>query len=165
MIARPLVIVEDATAYRAVLAELRGAGWTAGTQVVDGVDVLDLAVAQPPDAQRAVLAAVGGSGVLVRAQAPRAVLDDLVEDLGRLGRVVVADTATVVTLDVDTWRLLHALAVGDTVAAAARALHLSTRTANRRVTEARAVFTAPTRAHLVRAVTGPGRIRPPDRSV
>jgi DNA-binding NarL/FixJ family response regulator len=157
---RPFVIVEERGAQDTLEAELIGAGWTVqapGSQLTAGT-VVSMIVAEPGDAQAAVLLAVGGAGLLVRAVAERAVVDDLVEDLSRIGPVSLIDPSVLVRLDPHTWRLVHAVADGATVGAAARALHMSIRTANRRLTDAREALGAPNRAQLVRALTGPGRV-------
>jgi DNA-binding NarL/FixJ family response regulator len=160
MAAAPLVVVEDHAGYDAVRDELIGAGWelqppdragSAGT-------VVTLSVATPPDAQAALLLAIGGAGLLVRADAERSVVDDLVEDLGRIGRVLLVDGPRAIRLDPDTWRLVHALAEGTTVSAVARTLHMSVRTANRRLTDAKDAMNAPTRAQLLRTLTAADRI-------
>jgi hypothetical protein len=155
-----LVVVEDGSAQGALEAELIGAGWTIGSRgsAITSGTVVSMVVAEPSDAQAAVLLAVGGAGLLVHAVADRSVVDDLVEDLGRIGSVLLIDAGATVRLDADTWRLLHAVADGATVGAAARTMHMSIRTANRRLTDAREALRAPNRAQLVRALTAAGRV-------
>jgi hypothetical protein len=155
------VVTEDDTAYSAIANELLGAGWQiAATTQREADVVVALTVAEPADAQSAVLTALAGAGVLVRARASVRVVDDLVDDLRRIGHVLIADATTTVVLDVETWRLLHALGQGATLAGAAGALHMSTRTANRRITVARAALNTPTRAQLQRAIGARTRVAP-----
>lgn len=160
----PFVLVESEPAYTAVLQEILGAGWTVqhpgggpGRRVVTMIGVVDRT-----DAETALLCALRGDGLLLRDAGARSdtgdVIGDLVEDLTRIGPVHVAP-ADAVRLDSDTWRLLHALSAGMTVAAAARIQHLSPRTANRRVMEAREAFGVQTRAQLLRVMSGQGRVR------
>jgi hypothetical protein len=156
----PLIVVEDDAGYDAACAETAGAGWAMQAPGGDnGVGILTvMTVADRADAQAAVLLAIGGAGLLIRADAERSLADDLVEDLGRIGPVRLIDSTSAVRLDPDTWRLVHALAGGATVAVAARALHMSIRTANRRLTDAKAAFHAPTRAQLLRALASADRV-------
>jgi hypothetical protein len=160
----PFVLVESEPAYTAALQEILGAGWTVqnpgggpGPRVVTMIGVVDRT-----DAETALLCALRGDGLLLRDTATASdsagVIGDLVEDLTRIGPVHVA-RADAIRLDSDTWRLLHALSAGLTVAAAARVQHLSPRTANRRVTDAREAFGVQSRAQLLRAMSAPGRVR------
>lgn len=146
--------------HDAVAAEVVGAGWAVqpATSAADPASIVSAVVADRSDARAAVLLAIRGRGLLIRARAERGVVDDLVEDLSRIAPVLFFDYASAIRLDPDTWRLLHALADGVTVSAAARTLHLSIRTANRRITEARDVMGARTRAQLLRALTSPDRV-------
>jgi hypothetical protein len=157
----PLVIVEDRAGYDAVVDEIVGAGWTvraaSGTATATG-NVIAMTVADRTDAQASVLLAIGGAGLLVRAQAERSLVDDLVEDLERIGPVLLVDGATAIRLDPDTWRLVHALADGSTVSVVARAMHMSVRTANRRITDAKEALSAPTRAQLLRSLAATDRV-------
>ncbi len=157
---RPLVVTEDEQAHAAVTNELLGAGWQIAAAPGGDDVVVALTVREPADARAAVLIALGGAGLLVRARAGARVVDDLVEDLRRIGPVLLASTSSTLALDVETWRLLHALGQGATLAVAAAGLHMSARTANRRVTVARELLATPTRAQLQRAIAGAGRVRP-----
>ncbi len=159
----PLVVVQDAEAQAAVVAEFTGAGWTvADDPGARGPAVCTvLAVRSATDAQAAVLTALRGGAVLIRVDpGPHlaGTVADLVDDLGTIGRTLVVDEPSAVRLDVDTWRLAHEIARGATLEAAARRLHLSTRTANRRLGAARSALGADSRAQLVRALTAPERI-------
>jgi hypothetical protein len=155
----PIVVAEDDRTHAAVTTELLGAGWRIAADVADDPDlVVALRVHDPADAQRVVLTALRGTGVLVRADAPALVADDLVDDLRRIRPVLVATADTVVSLETETWRLLHLLVHGATLAVAARALHMSARTANRRVTLAREAFGVASRAQLLGAVRSSSRV-------
>ncbi|MGI8679555.1 MAG: helix-turn-helix transcriptional regulator [Jatrophihabitans sp.] len=156
----PLIVVEHPSVHRAVADEVVGAGWALQPPggPVDPASIVSAVVADGSDAQAAVLLAIRGRGLLIRARAERGVVDDLVEDLSRIAPVLFFDDASAIRLDPDTWRLLHALADGVTVSVAARTLHLSIRTANRRITEARDVMGAQTRAQLLRALTSADRV-------
>jgi hypothetical protein len=158
--APPLIVVDDASAYAAVVQEAMGAGWTlTSPEEASGPSALvAVTVHERADARAAVLLAVRGNALLVRANAERAIVDDLVEDLARIGPAHLVDGGRVVPLDAASWQLVHALADGSTVPQAARALHVSLRTANRRIADARALTGAQTRAQLLRLVTGPGRV-------
>jgi hypothetical protein len=156
----PLIVVEDQTGYRAVADEVAGAGWTmipVGSPAQPGT-LVAMVVADPAGAQAAVLEAMRGVGVLVRADGQRAVIDDLVEDLAHIGQVLRVDGGNAIRLEPDTWRLLHSIAAGTTVSVAARSLHLSIRTANRRIADAKEVMGVQTRAQLLRSLTAHGRV-------
>jgi DNA-binding NarL/FixJ family response regulator len=85
--------------------------------------------------------ALDGASLVIHAVAPRAVLDRLYEDLRRIGPVEVVTAARPPgpgdLLDKDARELLRLLAQGLTLNDAADALHLSLRTANRRLADAR----------------------------
>jgi DNA-binding CsgD family transcriptional regulator len=97
-------------------------------------------VADSDDAGRAVLAAVIGADVVVDARADREVIDRLCDDLRRLGtlehRLGAAAKAPVLTAD-ERALMAHLLG-GSSLGETARALHLSRRTADRRLASARA---------------------------
>jgi len=90
------------------------------------------------DAAEALLAAVAGAGLVVHADAPRDVIDRFVDDLRRLGPAEhqTADPPPL-NLTADERRLLDALVDGRTLGQAAAALHLSRRTADRRLRSAK----------------------------
>lgn len=98
----------------------------------------------------AVMAAARGVGVLV-ACADEPLRDLLIEDLGRLGAVDVelVGPDPLDVLDDDQRRLLARLAEGDSVAAAARILSVSTRTAERRLSSARSLLGVRTTAEAI----------------
>ena len=157
---RPLLVAGDSVAHDAAANEVIGAGWV--LQHDGGAPnpraVIMMGVADRSDAETAVLCAVRGNGLLIRADAAPELIDDLVEDLGKIAPTSLLTRADAVALDVDTWRLLHALSGGMTVAAAARATHVSLRTANRRLTFAKDVLGVRTRAQLLRALSAKNRV-------
>lgn len=118
---------EDLAAVGWALAE----GWErTGT----GPCVLTGVVTDQDDARDVVLAAVDGAGVVVHARADRALVDSLCDDLRRLGRLdhrVHEPTAP--CLDAEQRELLALLANGASLGSAAARLHLSRRSADRRL--------------------------------
>ena len=100
--------------------------------VVDGAEA----------AARALLAVLGGAGIVVEAVADRATIDRLVDDLRRRGpvdhRVVEAgSSATGPDVSVEARAILSLLAMGVSLGEAAHMLGLARRTADRRLAEAR----------------------------
>jgi DNA-binding CsgD family transcriptional regulator len=100
----------------------------------------------------AVLAAVRGADLVVTATAKRDVIDQLCDDLRRLGTVehrVEAAVRPAVTLSADERALLAALLGGASLGEAAAALHLSRRTADRRLATARRALGASSTAEAL----------------
>jgi DNA-binding NarL/FixJ family response regulator len=149
---RPLVVVEASP--RAV-AELRREIESAGWRVVDGWRgepgvVCTGTVADAAAAAEALIAALGGAGLLVDARAERELVDRLVDDLRRLGRVEHRTSEPERTVMTHEEReLLALLAEGVTVGDAARELNISRRTADRRLAAARAKLGVATTAEAV----------------
>lgn len=151
---KPLVVVEgSARAAAAARRQLESAGWT----VVDGWRsrpgaICAGAVEDEFDAAEALLAAIGGAGVVIEARADREVIDRLLDDLRRLGAVDhrLGEPETPL-LTADERELLTLLVGGATLGAAAETLHLSRRTADRRLAAARAKLGAQTTAEAVLA--------------
>jgi DNA-binding NarL/FixJ family response regulator len=152
----PLVVVEGSDgAYADAVADLRSAGstlvqgWNArrGT-VCTGV------VSSAEDAAAALLAAVGGAGVLIYAQAQRDVVDRLCEDLRRLGRLDhrVGVGTPRVRLTREEQALVDLLLDGESLGAAARTLNLARRTADRRLASVRAKLHVETTAEALVAL-------------
>lgn len=115
-------------------------------------------------AQHAVLAALAGAHLVVAATAPREVIDMLCEDLRRLGTLdhQVGAPATPVHGLGDTERaLLEHLLRGDSLGEAANALHLSRRTADRRLAAARRALGAATTAEALAIAVRIGLKPPP----
>lgn len=96
-------------------------------------------VADAEDAGRAVLAALIGADLVVDATADRDVIDRLCDDLRRLGTLEhrVGAAARPPALTEDERALLAHLLGGSSLGETARALHLSRRTADRRLASAR----------------------------
>ena len=149
----PLVLVEgSARAYADAMADLRSAGWTlvphwearAGI-VCTGV------VGSIEDAAAALLAAVGGAGVLIDAHAERDVVDRLCEDLRRIGRLEhrVGEQPPRVTLTREEQALVEILLDGESLGAAARRLRVARRTADRRLASVRAKLGVKTTAEAL----------------
>ena len=125
------------------------------------------------EAADAVLAAIGGAGLVVQATADRSTIDRLVDDLRRLGPVDhrIGELDVVPTLDADGRAILGLLAEGHSLGEAAHLLGLSRRTADRRLAAAReALGVARTTEAMARARglgwfgagSPPGRGRGPD---
>jgi DNA-binding CsgD family transcriptional regulator len=140
----PFVIVEGPeAAFDIAVREISARGWTpqpgfgapfrsgtiARTGLVDGADAAGLAL----------LAALEGQGLVVRATTTRDVLDRLIDDLRRLGpvdhRIGMPDQPA--DLGPDARAILGLLAEGHTLGQAADLVGLSRRTADRRLAEAR----------------------------
>lgn len=149
---RPLIVVEASPRAAAeARREVEAAGWP----VVDGwrsepgiacAGVVDDAAS----AAEALLAAVGGAGVIVEARADRALVDRLVDDLRRIGRVEHrTGEPDIPALTAEERELLGLLAHGLTLGAAAQQLHVSRRTADRRLAAARAKLGVATTAEAV----------------
>jgi len=121
-----------------------------GTEVVHGwrtprdrVVVCVDRVATVQDAGAAVLAAVRGARLVLDAVAPREVIDQLCDDLRRLGTLDhrIGPPSRPV-LSAEERALLAQLLAGATLGQAARTLHLSRRTADRRLASARSTLGA-----------------------
>ena len=118
-------------------------------------------VADPDDAARAVLAAVDGERLVLLATAERDVVDQLCDDLRRLGTLdhrIGVPAGPV--LSPEERALLAQLVGGATLGAAAKALHISRRTADRRLASARAALGARSTAEAVTLAARAG-ISPP----
>jgi DNA-binding NarL/FixJ family response regulator len=115
-------------------------------------DVVVLSVADREAAVAAVLAAVRGADLVVTATAKRDVIDQLCDDLRRLGTVehrVEPARRPALTLSADERALLAALLGGASLGEAAAALHLSRRTADRRLATARRALAASSTAEAL----------------
>lgn len=149
----PLVVVEaSAQAFAHALREVEAAGWQIvhGWRAARGA-VCAGAVRHPRDAAEAVLAAVAGAGVVAHAETDRELVDRLVDDLRRFGPVDhrTAEPPQVPLLTRDEQELLGLLMDGMTLGAAARQLHLSRRTADRRLASARRTLGVATTAEAL----------------
>jgi DNA-binding NarL/FixJ family response regulator len=159
---RRFVVLEEATpaAVDAATAELAANGAAVSrdwqTQPV-GPTVCVGSVRCAQDAGRAVLAAVAGAWLVVDADAPRDVVDQLCDDLGRIGEVDHrVGPHNEVSLSRDETALLAQLLSGSTLGEAARALHISRRTADRRLAAARSALGARTTVEALRLAAEAG---------
>lgn len=151
------IVLEDASAedVREAVAELTGDGamvehsWRVPRT---GTAVCVEKVANMDDAGQAVLAAVRGARLVISVDAQRQVIDQLCDDLRRLGDVdhrVGPSRGPV--LSSEERALLAQLLAGSTLGQAARTLLLSRRTADRRLAAARTALGARTTAQALRA--------------
>jgi DNA-binding CsgD family transcriptional regulator len=131
---------------RAEAATARSIAAEFGGPLVDGWDgpsppgaVRVGVVADSSSAAQAVLAAVRGCDLVVLGVGERAVIDQLCDDLRRLGELDhrVEPPEPAVELTGDERALLQHLVSGASLGAAAKALHVSRRTADRRLASAR----------------------------
>jgi DNA-binding NarL/FixJ family response regulator len=155
----PLVVVEgDDAAFARAVAEVE----RTGARVVSGFGgrgagvVCAGVVAEATDASDAVLAALEGAGVIAAARADRETIDRLCDDLRRLGIVDhrTADRPVPPELTGDETALLALLREGSSLGEAARRLHLSRRTADRRLAAARAKLGVATTAEALARTAG-----------
>jgi DNA-binding CsgD family transcriptional regulator len=162
----PRIALEGAAAAPAALADTLAGLQARGHRVLEAPvpdriagpahDVIVVCLVRTADeAARVIRSAIRGHGIVVVGRGDRAVLDQLYDDLRRFGRLDVrthAGRAPDEALDVDERSLLDLLAAGRTLGEAAAALHLSRRTADRRLAAARtkrgAATTAETLARL-----------------
>lgn len=124
-------------------------GWHLPSGPLDDV-VLAGAVRSAEDARSAMLAAVAGAGLIVLADADRDVVDLFCDDLRRVGALdhrVGDDPGAALTAD--DRRLLELLARGLTLGQAATRLHLSRRSADRRLASARVALGVATSGEAV----------------
>lgn len=147
------VVLENAEAdtARHVAVELGGpvvSGWD-GPAPPGAVRVG--AVVDATSAAQAVLAAVRGCDLVVLGATEREVIDQLCDDLRRLGRLDhrTGPASPGPTLGPAEQALLAQLVDGATLGAAARALHISRRTADRRLAAARRALGAGSTAEAV----------------
>jgi len=140
----PLVVVEGPdVAFDQAVREVAAAGWTAdpgfGAPYRAGRVVRTGVVDGPASAEAALLAALQGQAIVVRAAASREVIDRLIDDLRRLDHVDHRVGAPTLQADVgaEARAILGLLAEGHTLGEAAHLVGLSRRTADRRVADAR----------------------------
>jgi DNA-binding CsgD family transcriptional regulator len=146
----PLIVVTGsagaaASTVRVLLARTRASGWTtvrgwAAPMRRDRV-VCTGRVASPDDARRALLAAIGGAGLVIVEQLDLETRGRFLDDLRRLGRVrhLSLDDAPA-GLSSEQRGLLALVGEGLTVAEAAAELGLTARTAERRIESARRIL-------------------------
>jgi DNA-binding NarL/FixJ family response regulator len=125
----------------------------------DGREVFNVGrVETQRDATAALLAALGGAGVVAVLPSDAALSASFFEDLRRLGRVELADEpapSRLERLDEDQRGLLDLLGKGFSVSAAARELYISRRTADRRLAAARETLDVRSNAEAVVLATPP----------
>jgi DNA-binding NarL/FixJ family response regulator len=152
------VVIEGAAASGAVelmCADLAGRGlairadWRSARPGVVCTGVVD----DEPSAEQAVLAALRGAQLVVAATADREVIDRMCDDLRRLGPLDhrIEESAAVPVLTSEERLLVERLLAGDSLGDAAAVLHLSRRTADRRLASARRALRVTTTAELLAA--------------
>jgi DNA-binding NarL/FixJ family response regulator len=149
---RRLIVVSSVAAMEACVEGLERAGavvrrgWEPGEVVCAGH------VQTRRDADAALLAAIGGAGIVALLPDDAELSASFFEDLRRLGPVEVADApqeSPLARLDDEQRLLLGLLAEGLSVAAASRQVHVSRRTADRRLASARAALGVRSNAEAV----------------
>jgi DNA-binding CsgD family transcriptional regulator len=149
------VVLEEASAaaVQSAAAELAadGAEIVRGWRVPRSARVVCVGRVETIEAAgQAVLAAVRGARLVIDAAAPRDVIDQLCDDLRRIGELDHRiGSARRPALSGQERALLAHLLAGATLGQAARALHLSRRTADRRLASARAALGARTTAEAL----------------
>jgi DNA-binding CsgD family transcriptional regulator len=140
----PLVIVEGPdVAYRHAVQEMEAGGWLSesgfsppyrGGRIVRTGLIQTLA-----DVESALLAALAGQGIVAQVAVERNVIDQLVDDLRRLGQVDhrLGTGASPPEIQPEARALLGLLAEGHSLGEAAALLGLSRRTADRRLATGR----------------------------
>jgi DNA-binding NarL/FixJ family response regulator len=165
---RPLVIVRNSPAtVEERVAELAGEGWLVrrswtlpwATWDADRSRVVCTGeIAGGEDAAAALLAAARGAGVVVDANGDGDLVERFYEDLCRFGPVDYVcpprTTSESSELDEEQRRLLELLGEGLRLGDAARELHISRRTADRRLAAARRALGVRTTAEAVVLVAG-----------
>jgi DNA-binding NarL/FixJ family response regulator len=157
----PVVVVEGPEdAFAQAVAEAESAGWQIrrGLESSTGANVVRAAsVTTADDAAHALLAVLGGAGLVVHGLAPREILDRLLDDLRHVGPVEHRRRLSAVrpALDEDELRILRLLGEGWRLGDVAAELGLSRRTADRRLASARRTLGA---ARTVEAVSSARRL-------
>jgi len=166
MPARPLVVIEGGPGtirsdVDASLAIARAAGWRVvrgwAAPLTGELVVCTGSVNSADEARRALLAAVSGAGLVVRAGASPDIVARFVDDLRRLGPVDhrVVDATTPRRLAAAERALLGLLGEGLTIRQAAATIGVSRRTADRRLASARrALGVTSTAAAIAAAISG-----------
>lgn len=152
----PYIVVEAGPDVLAdARAELGSLGWDVVDDLGDrqrpGGQVLALQVSDADEAAVALFTAIEGVGLLVDARADRPVIDRLCDDLRRLGHLEHRVAVPGPLLTDDERALLDLLAEGSTLGAAATRLHLSRRSADRRLAAARTKLGADTTGQAIAA--------------
>jgi DNA-binding NarL/FixJ family response regulator len=165
----PIVFVEGPReALDHAVAELSAAGW----EVSEGFDGLPPGrrrlvrrgvVRSAEDAAAALLAVLDGAGVVIAAEAPREILDRLLDDLRHVGPVDhrIGEFQAPPAMTPEARAILGLLAEGETLGEAAELLGLSRRTADRRLAEARAALGVERTAQAIARAKRLGWLRRP----
>ena len=156
---RPLVVLAGEAALDRVEAELREQGWTVrrGWEAPEGERrrVCAGVVADEEDARAALLAAARGAGVIAHVTASRDVLERFFEDLRHCGPVeYVQGDPSIGPVSEEQRRLLELLRSGVSLGEAAERLHISRRTADRRLAAARTALGVKTTAEAIARIVG-----------
>ena len=159
---RPLIVVVDRDEFDSARRALEADGWFCQSGFVPCSAEWDVShqrivccgeLGAEQDAMAAALAAARGAGLVVIDGSAPELTERLVEDLSRLGQVELGHRCEPAPLDglpADQRGLLEALAQGLSLGEAARQLHISRRTADRRLAAARAALGVRTTAEAVR---------------
>lgn len=165
----PLVIVEGPpAAFERARHEVAMAGWVVVTGFSGprrpGAVVRVGVVATESDAAASLLAALGGAGLVVHAEAARSVVDRLVDDLRRLGPVDHRNGVQMEppTVGAEARAILGLLAEGHTLGEAAAILGLARRTADRRLAEGRRALGTDRTTEAIARARRLGWLRPRD---
>lgn len=151
---RPLFVLGSVDDLATVLRRLKGEGWVIREGFVTPVEPWDLTTSRlvvtgtvscPSLVADVVLAAARGAGVATVVDLDTEAAKLLLTDLSRIGTVtrspdVQPNTGEGLPLTEEQRALLERLADGESIAAAAAAEFLSLRTANRRISAARAAL-------------------------
>lgn len=153
---RPLIVVEASpAAFLNATREVEAAGWRVVSGWRNDPSVVCAGLVEDAgDAAEALLAAVAGAGVVLEMRVGRDLVDRLVDDLRRLGPVEHRTREPEAPLLTREERdLLGFLARGLTLGAASERLHISRRTADRRLDAARSKLDVATTAEAILAST------------
>jgi DNA-binding CsgD family transcriptional regulator len=164
---RQLIVASSAAVMEACVERLERSGaairrgWEPGAAPVPAELVCVGRVKTTRDAKAALLAVLGGAGIVAVLPDDAALSASFFEDLRHLGQVDVAGEprqTQLERLDEEQRRLLNLLAEGFSVTAASRRLYLSRRTADRRLAAARAALGVRSNAEaVVLACSAPDR--------
>jgi DNA-binding NarL/FixJ family response regulator len=161
----PLIVVEHEQDLTGTVEGLRKTGWLvrsgwpaqgSGWAAETGRLVCFGSIRTEADAQAALLAAAGGAGVVAHVAGGRALLERFFEDLRHCGEVEYRRTGQTGEgrLGREQRQLLELIAQGASLGEAAKELHISRRTADRRLAAARAALGVRTTAEAVALLRG-----------
>jgi DNA-binding NarL/FixJ family response regulator len=147
------VLAEQVCAERAELGMRLTSDWRAARPGV----VCMGEVGDQSAAEQAVLALLAGADVVVTATAPREVVDRMCDDLRRIGSLEHRVEASAgPALSDEERELVERLLAGQSLGQASNAMHLSRRTADRRLAAARRALGVRTTAELLGAADRAG---------